>query len=171
MKYERFEDLPVWNKAIDLTENVYFLTQHRFYSQPGDLCNQMCRASLSVSNNIAEGFERGTTAELLSFLYIARGSAGENRSMLRFSRRLKSQISNLKSQNSFPWPNRARAKFALGRIVFRTVTSKASGTWTIRFETFMTPSVGGWSFRIGCASNFARPIRSCSAIWTVSAKR
>lgn len=37
---------------------------------------------LSVSNNIAEGFERGTTSELLQFLYIARGSAGEVRSML-----------------------------------------------------------------------------------------
>ena len=63
----------------------------------------MDRASLSVSNNIAEGFERGTTKELLAFLYIARGSAGEVRSMLcYFERRpklynLKSQITNLKS--------------------------------------------------------------------------
>ena len=59
-----------------------------------------------MSNNIAEGFERGTTAELLSFLYIARGSAGEVRSMLLFCERLtgapnlKSQISDLKSQHS-----------------------------------------------------------------------
>jgi four helix bundle protein len=110
MKYDRFEDLPVSNKAIDLAENVYFLTQHRFYRQPGDLCDQMRRASLSVSNNIAEGFERGSTAELLFFLYIARGSAGENRSMLHFCLRLlerlapqmlnQSEISNLKSQIS-----------------------------------------------------------------------
>ena len=41
-----------------------------------------------MSNNIAEGFERGTTAELLTFLYIARGSAGEVRSMLQFMDRL-----------------------------------------------------------------------------------
>ena len=59
------------------------------------------RASLSVSNNIAEGFERGTTAELLTFLYISRGSCGEVRSMLVFTERfsesehLKSQISDL----------------------------------------------------------------------------
>ncbi len=44
--------------------------------------NQFERAVLSVSNNIAEGFERGTTNELLAFIYIARGSAGEVRSML-----------------------------------------------------------------------------------------
>lgn len=67
------------------------------------LRDQLERAALSVSNNIAEGFERGTTNELLAFLYIARGSAGEVRSMLCFLERrptfenFKSQISNLKS--------------------------------------------------------------------------
>jgi four helix bundle protein len=45
------------------------------------LRDQIERATLSVSNNIAEGFERGTTNELLAFLYIARGAAGEVRSM------------------------------------------------------------------------------------------
>lgn len=69
--------------------------------------DQLDRAALSVSNNIAEGFERGTTAELLQFIYIARGSSGEVRSMLsvlqrtarakRFSADVKSQISNLKA--------------------------------------------------------------------------
>lgn len=111
MKYERFEDLPVWKLAIELAERIYVLTRHRFYSQPGDLRDQIRRSSLSVSNNIAEGFERGSTAELLAFLYIARGSAGETRSMLRFSLGLlrrpemvegvsESEISNLKSQIS-----------------------------------------------------------------------
>jgi len=47
------------------------------------LCDQLERAALSVSNNIAEGFERGSTSELLAFLYIARGSAREVRSMLQ----------------------------------------------------------------------------------------
>ena len=65
--------------------------------------SQLQRAALSVSNNVAEGFERGTTQELLTFLYIARGSAGEVRSMLCLLERLpefadlKSQISDLKS--------------------------------------------------------------------------
>lgn len=102
MKYERFEELPVWKTAVELGVGVYRLTEDRFFDQPGDLRGQLRRASLSVSNNVAEGFERGTTAELLMFLYIARGSAGETRSMLRFvewfpeASHLKSQISNLK---------------------------------------------------------------------------
>ncbi|MGH9904951.1 MAG: four helix bundle protein, partial [Pyrinomonadaceae bacterium] len=44
--------------------------------------DQIERASVSVSNNIAEGFERGTTPELLTFLYISKGSCGETRSVL-----------------------------------------------------------------------------------------
>lgn len=106
MKYERFEDLPVWNAAIDLAARVYAITRDRFFTQPGDLRDQLRRAALSVSNNVAEGFERGSTAELLAFLYIARGSAGEVRSMLHFVDRaldadhLKSEISNLKSEIS-----------------------------------------------------------------------
>jgi four helix bundle protein len=103
MKYERFEDLPVWKTAIELAVKIYALTKDNFFDQPGDLRSQIRRASLSISNNIAEGFERGTTAELLAFLYISRGSAGETRSMLLFTEQfkeaahLKSQISNCKA--------------------------------------------------------------------------
>ena len=50
-----------------------------------------------MSNNIAEGFERGSTSELLAFLYISRGSAGEVRSMLKVLLRW-NEFSNLKSQ-------------------------------------------------------------------------
>ena len=67
-------------------------------------CEQLERASVSISNNIAEGFERGTNEELLTFLYIARGSSGEARSMLcmledlpRFCL-MQSEISDLKSR-------------------------------------------------------------------------
>ena len=87
MKYERFEDLPVWQAAMELAERVYELTKDKFFNQSGDLRSQIRRASLSVSNNIAEGFERGSTAELLAFLYISRGSCGETRSMLHFIER------------------------------------------------------------------------------------
>ena len=103
MTYERFEDLPVWQDAIRLAEgceNFLIAAKDRITFSKRD---QLDRCSLSVSNNIAEGFERGTKNELLAFLYIARGSAGETRSMLcYFERRpalmnFKSQISNLKS--------------------------------------------------------------------------
>lgn len=101
MAYGRFEDLPVWNAAMDLADRVFALVEDRALDGRGDVRNQLERASLSVSNNIAEGFERGTTAELLQFIYYARGSAGEVRSMLRFCQRqrwlahLRPEISNL----------------------------------------------------------------------------
>ncbi len=85
MPYGRFEDLPVWRQAIALAHGVYALTKDRAFTQVSDLRDQLRRAALSVSNNIAEGYERGSTAELRAFLYIARGAAGEVRSMLRFA--------------------------------------------------------------------------------------
>jgi len=104
MTYERFEDLPVWKAAIELAVKVYSLTEKPPFRRKYSLRDQIERSALSVSNNIAEGFERGTTQELLTFLYISRGSAGEVRSMLYFLERLsvfkdlKSEISNLKSE-------------------------------------------------------------------------
>lgn len=103
MTYQRFEELPVWQEAMRLAERVYDLTEQNQKRMSHSLRDQLERAALSVSNNIAEGFERGTTNELLTFIYIARGSAGEVRSMLLFLGRragfgsLKSQISDLKS--------------------------------------------------------------------------
>ena len=103
MKYKRFEDLPVWKAAMDLALRVDALVKDGPFRRPGDLASQLQRAALSVSNNIAEGFERGSTNELLMFLYIARGSAGEVRSRFRFCERngdfghLRPQISDLTS--------------------------------------------------------------------------
>jgi four helix bundle protein len=81
MRYKRFEDLPVWNTAIELAVKIFALTAQRQFKPQPNLRDQLERAGVSVSNNIAEGFERGTNKELLMFLYIARGSAGEVRSM------------------------------------------------------------------------------------------
>ena len=82
MRFARFEDLPVWNAAIDLAVQIYHFTSRPQFKGRYSLKDQIERAAVSVSNNIAEGFERGTNNELLSFLYISRGSAGEVRSML-----------------------------------------------------------------------------------------
>jgi len=93
----------VWRAAIDMGVRVYTLTAKKEFRGKASLRNQIERATISISNNIAEGFERGATQELLTFIHAARGSAAELRSMLclleRFSAfsNLRSQISNLKS--------------------------------------------------------------------------
>ncbi|HKY26727.1 MAG TPA: four helix bundle protein [Pyrinomonadaceae bacterium] len=104
MKYSRFEELPVWKDAIELAVRVFALTSMPVLRRYPSIRGQIERASLSVSNNIAEGFERGTTNELLNFLYIARGSCGETRSTLCVCERLppfsdlRSEISDLRSR-------------------------------------------------------------------------
>jgi hypothetical protein len=118
MNYKSFEDLPVWQASIEFALKVFEFTNKADFRGVGDVKNQLERAAVSISNNIAEGFERGTNAELINFLYfergtnaelinflyIARGSAGESRSMLCLSGRLakfdgfKSDILNLKSR-------------------------------------------------------------------------
>ena len=103
MKYNNFEDVPVWRDGIELSARIFAVTEDRCFRYKGDIANQIQRAGLSVPNNIAEGFERGTTQELITFLYYAKGSAGEVRSichvMLRLEvfAHLRSQISDLKS--------------------------------------------------------------------------
>jgi len=102
MKYNRFEELPVWKDAIAFAVRVFALTVNPTFKGFYSLKDQLERAAVSISNNIAEGFERGTTPELLTFLYISRGSAGESRSVLCLIERLpaftdlKSEISDLK---------------------------------------------------------------------------
>lgn len=80
--YQRFEDLPVWKEAAQLYDRIDDFIDRAPPRLRHSFRDQLERATLSVSNNVAEGFERGTTNELLMFLYIARGSAGEVRSML-----------------------------------------------------------------------------------------
>ncbi len=79
MTYRRFEDTPVWKAAQELGVDVFALVEDRAFDEKGDLRDQLQRAALSISNNITEGFERGTTDDLEWFLYIARRPAGEVR--------------------------------------------------------------------------------------------
>jgi four helix bundle protein len=101
VKYSNFEDLPVWKAAIEFALKLFDFTNRADFRGFGDTKNQLERAAVSISNNIAEGFERGSNTELIQFLYISKGSSGECRSMLRlcdtatrFSN-FKSEISNL----------------------------------------------------------------------------
>jgi four helix bundle protein len=85
MKIIKFENLMVWQKSIDLTISIY--SSMELINDFG-LKNQIQRASLSISNNIAEGFERGSDRDFKRFLYIAQGSCSEVKSMLYVAIRL-----------------------------------------------------------------------------------
>src|SRR5438552_3116299 len=81
-KYQHFEELPVWQEAKRLYNAVLDLLEEPAVPLTSGFRNQLDRAALSVSNNVAEGFERSTTNELQAFIAIARGSSGEVRSMM-----------------------------------------------------------------------------------------
>ena len=84
-KIERFEDIQAWQKSKQLNKQVYRLfASNKNYS----FRDQIQRAVTSIMNNIAEGFERQTNKEFKQFLYIAKGSAGETRSMLYLAEEL-----------------------------------------------------------------------------------
>ena len=82
MKIEKFEDIIAWQKSKDLAIFIYKkFDGNKDYS----FKDQIRRATISISNNIAEGFERRTNKELKCFLFIAKGSCGETRSMLHIA--------------------------------------------------------------------------------------
>jgi len=84
-KYSSFEEMEVYQKALSFGAKVYKLTlSNQQINRDFGLKDQLQRAALSISNNIAEGFERETKKELIRFLYFSKGSAGECRNMLNF---------------------------------------------------------------------------------------
>lgn len=86
MKIERFEDIIAWQKAkiMALQINSTFKNSNDFAFK-----DQICRSSISVMNNIAEGFERQTDNEFKRYLFIAKGSCGEVRPMIHLAENLK----------------------------------------------------------------------------------
>ena len=86
MKIERFEDIQAWKKSGELTVKIY---SHFSGIKDYGFRDQICRASVSIMNNIAEGFERKTNNDFKHFLFIAKGSCGEVRSMLYLAKSLK----------------------------------------------------------------------------------
>lgn len=120
-RIESFEDLIVWQKGIELVKQVYMRTGRGDFFRDYGLRDQIRRAAVSIPTNIAEGFERFSRKEYLLFLNIAKGSAGEVRSLLcvafevgyldkpeykllneaviTLSRQLSRQISRLKERN------------------------------------------------------------------------
>jgi len=85
MVIQKFEDIIAWQKAQDLGVEIFIVF--------GDLKHfgfrdQICNAVVSISNNIAEGFDRSSDADFSRFLYIASGSASEVKSMLYLAGRI-----------------------------------------------------------------------------------
>jgi len=132
MKYSTFEEVPVWKAAVEFALRVFALTEKADFRGLGDTKNQLERAALSISNNIAEGFERGTTVELIHFLYIAKGSAGESRSMLRICE---------------PLPRFSDLKFEISDLISRAVNvSKQLHGW---LESLKNTDIKGTKFLTG----------------------
>ena len=78
----RFEELIAWQKARELTREVYRVTREGAFARDFGLAGQMQRAAVSVMSNIAEGFERGGRGEFHQFLSAAKASCAEVRSQL-----------------------------------------------------------------------------------------
>lgn len=88
-KINSFEDLEVWQKASDLAVDAYRITSTGKLSKDFGLKDQFQRASISISNNIAEGFEYDNNKDFIKFLRFAKGSTGEVRNMIIFFNRIK----------------------------------------------------------------------------------
>lgn len=77
MKITRFEDIEAWQIGRDLCRSVYDAVKKEKFSKDYGLKDQICRASVSIMANIAEGFDAGTRAEFIRFLVYAQRSASE----------------------------------------------------------------------------------------------
>lgn len=88
MKYLSFEEMPVWQKAVDLAERIFNLTESLPKKEDYGLTSQLRRSALSVSGNIAEGFGRMHTKDKLNFYYNSRGSLTETKSHLIYGHRV-----------------------------------------------------------------------------------
>ncbi len=85
MAIQKFEDIIAWQKGQDLAVEVYALFRD---SRDFGFRDQICRATVSISNNIAEGFDRSSNADFRRFLYISSASCSEVKSMLYLAERL-----------------------------------------------------------------------------------
>jgi len=78
-KIERFEDLLVWQKGMEIVKQVYLISKEGELCRDFALLDQLRRAAISIPTNIAEGFERSSRKEYVNFLNYAKGSTGEVR--------------------------------------------------------------------------------------------
>ena len=82
MNYKRFEELPCWIKARELCQTIFQITNQAEFRKDFSLRNQIWKAAGSAMDNIAEGFDDGSTRELIRFLGYSQRSCGEVQSQL-----------------------------------------------------------------------------------------
>lgn len=80
--FDSFEKIASWQKARAFNKRIYLTSDNQTFKRDFDFVRQIRRASLSITSNIAEGFERNTDKEFIYFLFVAKASAGEVRSQL-----------------------------------------------------------------------------------------
>jgi four helix bundle protein len=81
-KFNSFEEINSWKNSRIFNKRIYEITDNQNFKKDFDLVRQIRRASISISSNIAEGFERNTDKEFIYFLYVAKASSAEVRSQL-----------------------------------------------------------------------------------------
>jgi len=86
--YSSFEDLEVYKTTIKFTGQVYDLLKKSPLKEDFAMVDQIRRSTISISNNISEGFERETDKELIRFLYFSKGSAGEVRNLFNLMKEI-----------------------------------------------------------------------------------
>jgi four helix bundle protein len=80
--FQKFEDIEAWQRARELTREIYTASNENPFSKDFGLRDQVRKTSFSIMSNIAEGFERDGTKEFIQFLSVAKDSSGELRSQL-----------------------------------------------------------------------------------------
>jgi four helix bundle protein len=85
MKIRKFEDIPIWKEAISLARNIYDVTSTGALSKDFGLRDQLRRSIISISSNIAEGFERNNNREFIRYLIIAKASSAEARNQIHLA--------------------------------------------------------------------------------------
>jgi len=81
-KIQKFEDILAWQKARELTREIYVHAKAGLFAKDFGLRDQIQRAAVSIMGNVAEGFDRGGDKEFIQFLSISKGSCGEVKSHL-----------------------------------------------------------------------------------------
>jgi four helix bundle protein len=89
MKYPTFTDMPVWNEAMDLSVDIFYLTVSLPKCEDYGLTSQIRRSAGSVHANIAEGFGRNTSPDKSRFYVMSNGSITETQSHLIYGMRVK----------------------------------------------------------------------------------